>query len=376
MFALTIDVRPKPSLNANAPWRGFATASAAPWLIFARRTGATGDDNDVGRQRVRDTMMDSGLALLLSVPLLWAPFAARAQQTETVWRIGVLMPERPGELELLVERLRDLKYVEGRNIILEPRRAARADQLPALAAELVRLEPHVIVAITGASALALKDATKTIPIVMTGSGDAVRQGLVASLARPGSNVTGLTLISPELAAKRLQILKEAAPRAARIGVIGCRATEPVGTQQWSEVEPAAKQMGLHLVPILVRQPEELSGAFEAAMREKFEAILVLDCSLLPSALVTGLVNKSRVPALYSSPRYVRANGLMSYGQNSDEQYRRVAAFVDKILKGAKPAELPVEQPTKFELIVNLKTAKALGITIPQSVLVRADKLIE
>jgi putative tryptophan/tyrosine transport system substrate-binding protein len=330
----------------------------------------------VGRQLLRDTMMHSGLALLLSVPLLWVPLAAHAQQTETVWRIGVLMPERPGELELLVEGLRELKYVEGRNIILEPRRAARADQLPALATELVRLQPHVIVAITGAAALALKDATKTIPIVMTGSGDAVRQGLVASLARPGGNVTGLTLISPELAAKRLQILKEAAPRAARIGVIGCRTTEPVSTQQWSEVEPAAKQMGLHLVPILVRQPEELSGAFEAALREKFEAILVLDCSRLPSALVTGLVNKSRVPALYSSPRYVRADGLMSYGQNSEEQYRRAAAFVDKILKGAKPAELPVEQPTKFELIVNLKAAKALGLTIPQSVLVRADKVIE
>ncbi len=330
----------------------------------------------MGGKLLRDTMMQSGLALLLSLLILGWPVAAQAQRTEAVWRIGVLMPERSGDLEALVERLRGLNYVEGRNIILEPRRAAGADQLPALATELVRLQPHVIVAITGAAALALKDATKTIPIVMTGSGDAVRQGLVASLARPGGNVTGLTLISPELAAKRLQILKEAAPRATRIGVIGCRATDPVSTQQWSEVEPAARQMGLQLVPILVRQPEELSQAFETALRERIEAILVLDCSRLPSALVTGLVSKSRVPAMYSSSRYVRADGLMSYGYNFEEQYRRAAAFVDKILKGAKPADLPVEQLTMLELIINLKTAKALGITIPQSMLVRADKLIE
>jgi putative ABC transport system substrate-binding protein len=211
---------------------------------------------------------------------------------------------------------------------------------------------------------------------MASSGDAVRQGLVASLARPGGNVTGLTIVSPDLAAKRLQILKETAPRAARIGVIGCRTTDPVSTQQWSEIQAAANQMALHLVPILVRQPDELSRALEVALREKIGAIIVLDCSRLPSAMVTGLVSKSRVPALYSSPRYVQADGLMSYGHNFEEQYRRTAAFVDKILKGAKPAELPVEQPTKFELIVNLKTAKALGLTIPQSVLVRADKVIE
>ena len=321
-------------------------------------------------------MTRSGLALVLSLPFLWGPLAAEAQQAETAWRIGVLMPERPGALEALVEGLRELKYIEGRNIIVEPRRAASADQMPALAAELVRLKPHVIVAITGGAALALKDATKTIPIVMASSGDAVRQGLVASLARPGGNVTGLTIVSPDLAAKRLQILKETAPRAARIGVIGCRSTDPVSTQQWSEVQAAANQMGLHLVPILVRQPDELSRALEVALREKIEAIIVLDCSRLPSAMVTGLVSKSRVPALYSSPRYVQADGLMSYGQNFEEQYRRTAAFVDKILKGAKPAELPVEQPTKFELIVNLKTAKSLGLTIPSSVLVRADKVIE
>ena len=328
------------------------------------------------RQLLGDTMTQSGLALLLSIPFLWWPVAAQAQKADTVWRIGVLMPERPGALEALVEALREFKYVEGRNIILEPRRAARADQMPKLAAELVRLKPHVIVAITGGAALALKDATKSIPIVMAGSADAVRQGLVASLARPGGNVTGLTFISPDLAAKRLQILKETAPRAARIGVIGCRSTDAVSAQQWTEVQVAANQMGLHLVPILVREQEELPRAFEVALREKIEAIVVLDCSRLPSAMVTGVVSNSRIPALYPSPRYVQADGLMSYGQNFEDQYRRTAAFVDKILKGAKPAELPVEQPTKFELIVNLKTAKRLGLTIPRSVLVRADKVIE
>jgi putative ABC transport system substrate-binding protein len=321
-------------------------------------------------------MTQSGLALLFSLPFLCGPVAAQPQQAETLWRIGVLMPERPGALEALVEALREFKYVEGSNIILQPRRAASAEQMPKLAAELVHLKPHVIVAITGVAAVALKDATKTIPIVMASSGDAVRQGLVASLARPGGNVTGLTIASPDLAAKRLQILKETAPRAARIGVIGCRSTDPLSTQQWLEVQAAAHQMRLQLVPILVGRSEDLPRAFEVASLDRIDAVVVLDCSSLPSTMVTSLVNRSRLLALYSSPRYVQADGLMSYVQNFEDQYRRTAAFVDKILKGAKPAELPVEQPTKFELIINLKTAKALGLTIPPSMLARADKVIE
>ena len=230
-------------------------------------------------------MIQRGLVLLLSLPFVCGPVAAQAQQAETIWRIGVLMPERPGALEALVDALREFKYVEGRNITLEPRRAASAEQMPKLAAELVHLKPHVIVAITGVAAVALKDATKTIPIVMASSGDAVRQGLVASLARPGGNVTGLTIASPDLAAKRLQILKETAPRAARIGVIGCRAKDPLSTQQWLEVQTAANQMRLHLVPILVGRAEELSQAFEVASRE-VDAVMVLDCSSLPSTMVS------------------------------------------------------------------------------------------
>ncbi len=323
--------------------------------------------------------MQSGLlALLFSFAIPWVPLAAEAQQTRKVWRIGVLMPaERPGTLEALFEGLRELDYVESRNLILEHRRFTRRDEMPALATELVRLNPHVIVAGAGRAALALKAVTKTVPIVMANSSDAIAQGLVASLARPGGNVTGFTIMSPELTAKRLEILREVAPQAVRVGVLGCQSEDPASKGQWSEAQSAGQRVGLHLVPIFVRQPEELSSAFVGAMRRKIEAVLVFDCGSLPQAEhVTGLVNKSRVPAVYPFPRYVHAGGLMSYGPDTVENYRRAAIFVDKILKGAKPAELPVEQPKKFELVINRKTAKALGLTIPQSLLVRVDQVVE
>jgi putative ABC transport system substrate-binding protein len=249
--------------------------------------------------------------------------------------------------------------------------------MPALAAELVRLNPDVIVAGAGRAALALKAVTKTIPIVMANSADAIAQGLVASLARPGGNVTGFTILSPELAAKRLEILAEAAPRAVRIGVMGCPDAGPTGKKEWLQVRSAGERMGLHLVPIVIRQPDELAEAFENALRQRIEAVLVLDCGNLPRGeYVTGLVNNARIPAMYPFPRYAQASGLMSYGPNTTENYRSAAIFVDKILKGTKPAELPVEQPRKFELIINLKRAKLLGFTIPRSLLVRADQVIE
>jgi putative ABC transport system substrate-binding protein len=280
-------------------------------------------------------------------------------------------------MEGLREGLRELNYIEGRNIILEQRRAANDDELPKLAAELVRLKPDVIVAVTGRAALALTAETKTVPIVMATSGDAVGQGLIVSLARPGGNVTGMTVISPDLAAKRMQVLKEAAPLATRIGVIGCPEKGFVSERQWSEVQRAAQRLGLRLVPVFVRKPQELPETFDRAIRQKIDAVLVLDCSILAlPEPVTGLVTKARVAALYPFPRYVQAGGLMSYGPNTDEQYRRAAVFVDKILKGAKPAEIPVEQPTKFELLINLKVAKALGVALPPSLIMRADKVIE
>lgn len=322
-------------------------------------------------------MMRSSVALILSLVILWAPLTAEPQQAGKVWRIGVLMPERPGALEALVEGLRELNYVEGRNLILEHRVFTRNDQMPILATELVRLNPHVIVAGAGRAALALKAVTNTVPIVMANSADAVAQGLVAGLARPGGNVTGFTIMSPELAAKRLEILTEAVPRAVRIGVLGCQDESPVSKGQWSEVQSAGQRMGLHLVSVFVRQPEELPRAFESAMRQKIEAVLVFDCGSLPQAEhLTGLMNKSRVPAMYPFPRYVQAGGLMAYGPDTIENYRRAAIFVDRIVKGTKPAELPVEQPTKFEFVVNLKTAESLGLRIPQAVLIRADEVIQ
>ena len=322
-------------------------------------------------------MIPSRLAVIFGVSILGICFAADAQQTGKVWRIGVLKPERPGALEALVDGLREHGYVEGRNLVLEHRRFTKGDQVPTLAAELVQLNLDVIVSGTGRGTFGLKAATRTVPIVMANSADAVAQGLIASLARPGGNVTGFTIISPELAAKRLEILMEAAPRATRIAVLGCQAEDPVSKGQWLQVQSVGQRRGIHLVPVFIRQPDEFSTAFDSAMRQKIEAVLVFDCGALPrSERVTGLVNKSRIPAMYPFPRYVQAGGLMAYGPNTVQQYRRAAVYVDKILKGAKPSELPVEQPTEIELIISLRTAKALGLTIPTSVLVRADQVIQ
>ena len=330
------------------------------------------------RRLVRVAIIYGGLRLVLGLILAlpWTALAVEAQQTGTVWRVGVLMPDRPGALEAVLEGLRDFNYIPGRNVILETRRASTQERFPRLAAELVGLNPHVIIAVSGGAARALKAATNTIPIVMASSGDAVSDGLVASLARPGGNVTGLTFISPDLTAKRLQILKEVAPGAGRIGVIGCRSDTAVMKAQRSEVQSAARRMGLQLMPFMPATPEELSRSFERAQQEKMDAILVLDCPRLPPQHVATVVRTSRLPALYPYPRYVQAGGLMSYGPNSEREYRRAATFVHKILQGAKPAELPVEQPTSFELVINLKTAKALALTIPPSLLLRADHVIE
>ena len=318
------------------------------------------------------------LAATVGLLLGFAVSPAHAQTSGKMWRIGVLMPERPGAFEEIVGGLRDLQYIEGRNTIFEVRRAKRSEQFPALAADLVRSHPDVVVAVSGTAALALRTATKTIPIVMATSGDAVSQGLVASLARPGGNVTGFTVISPDLVAKRLQILKEAVPRAKRIGVLGCpREGEAVNTRQWAEVQRAAKAMQVQLVQIFIRRIEELPASFARAAKQGIDAVLVFDCSVLnPPESVTGLLNDARVPAIYAGPRFVQVGGLMSYGANSIELYRRSATFVDKILKGAKPADLPVEQPTRFELTINRKTAASLGVSIPPALQVRVDLMID
>ena len=310
------------------------------------------------------------------VVVLGARATAGAYQRTPPWRIGVLMYERAGALEAVIDGLRELDYVDGRNITLDVRRATKGDEMAKLAVELVQRNPHVLIAVSGRAATALKAATDTVPIVMASSGDAVRERLIASLGRPGGNVTGLTFISPDITAKRLQILKETVPAAGRIGVVGCTSSHPVTTAQWAEVQSAGKVLGVHIVALKVPSIDDISRAFETVRQERVQALLILDCSWFPVGQLTALAGASRVPALYPYPRYVRAGGLMSYGPNSEREYRRAAVYVDRILKGAKPADLPVEQPKHFELVINLKTAKALGLTIPPSLLQRADQVIE
>jgi putative ABC transport system substrate-binding protein len=308
-----------------------------------------------------------------------APWRSEAQHVDPVRRIGVLMPDRPAVKESLAEGLRQLGYAEGQNLHFEYRVATKEADFAPLAAELVKLNLDVIVVVTGRAALALKSATRTIPIVMATSADAVGQGLVASLARPGGNITGLTEMAPDLAAKRLEMLKEAVPRGSRVAVLGCEPeSSRVAGQQWVGVQQAAQRMGLQLVTAFVHRSDQLSGAIKRAIEQKTDALLALDCSVLSVSLeqVVRMVNDGRVPALYPFPRFVSAGGLMSYGPDSETLYRRAAVFVDKILRGAKPADLPVEQPTKFDLVINTKTAKALGVPLPPSLLLRATRLIE
>jgi putative tryptophan/tyrosine transport system substrate-binding protein len=322
-----------------------------------------------------------GFAVVLALTI--AVFAAEAQQTSKVYRIGfVSMRSGPGDnpqLEAFRQGLQAMGYQEGRNAVLEIRYAAGDPaKLPDLVAEIVRLKVEVIVTQSGIAAIAAKKATQTIPIVMASSGDAVRLGLVASLARPGGNVTGLTMISPELSQKRLEILREMLPALSRVGVLWCGPGVGVGDTEWTQTQAAASVLKVQLASLEVRGGQDLASAFALAARQRFEAVIVLDCSQLNSnaARIAEFALENRMPALYPFSIYPEAGGLMSYGPDLREGARRSAYFVDKILKGAKPTDLPVEQPTKFELVINLKTAKALGLTIPPSVLGRADQVIE
>jgi putative ABC transport system substrate-binding protein len=273
--------------------------------------------------------------------------------------------------------LREHGWIEGQNIAIERRYwENRADRLPALADELVRLKVDVIVTITGSAALAVKKVTRTVPIVMTGSADAVTQGLVASLARPGGNVTGLTNISPDIAGKQLDLLTETFPRISRVAALGCPASGgTVGDRRRSEMEAAAQVLKLHLQFLELSSPEKIESALRAATRERADALFVSDCSIFPAVETVELVAKTKLPAIYPTSRFAEAGALMVYGPSGTDLARRAAIYVDKILKGAKPADLPVEQPTKFELVINLKVAKQIGLTIPPNVLARADRVI-
>ena len=325
-----------------------------------------------------------GFVVTLTLSLLVVPRTAEAQQATKVHRIGRLSSGSPTEpnpaLEAFRQGLRELGYIEGQNIVIEYRYAeGRDDRLADLAAELVRLKMDVIVAGGSPAIRAAQHATHTIPIVMAAPPDAVAEGFVASLARPGGNITGLSWLGAELPGKRLEILKETVPQSARIAVLAnpaSRASEP----QLHNLTVAARALGLQLHVVEVRSADELDTAFAAMTRAGVDAVIALEDAVLLNGhrgrVVADLAAKSRLPMMYGWREWVVAGCLMSYGPSLPDMWRRAAIYVDKILKGAKPADLPVEQPIKFELVLNLKTAKALGITMPPSLLVLADEVIQ
>jgi putative tryptophan/tyrosine transport system substrate-binding protein len=326
----------------------------------------------------------AGLALLLG-PIAFAatPLAAKAQQAGKVYRIGYLSaPTRASVengLQAFLRALRELGWVEGRNLIIEYRWAeGNVERLPDLAAELLRLKVDAIVAPAGSAALAAKNATNSIPIIMIFASDPVEMGLVASLRRPGGNVTGTTFTpGPEIFGKQLQILKETIPHASRVALLS-NPEDPSFATQIREVEATARSLRIRLQHVEARGPEEFESAFAAMARERADALLVNGTStfLAHRTRLAELAVKGRLPTMYSFRESVEAGGLMAYAVNMSDFIGRAAVYVDKILKGAKPADLPVEQPTKFELIINQNTAKALGLTIPQVVLARADEVIQ
>ena len=322
-----------------------------------------------------------GLAVILAVSVL-SPLAAGAQQPGKVPRIGFLGATsaftEKSRIEAFRQGLHELGYVEGENIVIEWRWAeGKFDRLPVLAAELVRLNVEVIVTGGSTSSGAAKEVTTTIPIVMAQTNDPVGSGFVASLARPGGNMTGLSTFAPELSGKRLELLKEVVPKLSRVAVFG-DSTTPGNAQALKETELAARALKVQLRYLDILGPKDIETAFREASKGRADAVLVLGAPVLisPRRQIADLTVKNRLPAAYPVAEYVEDGGLMSYGVSVSDLYRRAATYVNKILKGAKPADLPVEQPTKFELAINLKTAKALGLTIPQSVLGRADQVIE
>jgi len=320
-----------------------------------------------------------GLSVIAFV-LVMAGAVAEAQQPKKVPRIGYLtlsagvsQPE-----EVFLQGLRDLGYVDGRNIIIEYRRAAgRTDRLRALAEELVRLNVDIIVARATPSVQAAKDATKAIPIVMAAAADPLGSGFIASLARPGGNITGMSNIMPELAGKRLELLREILPKLSRVAFLA-HGGDPAHKLFVKEAQDAARQFGMTFQPVVIGGPEEIESAFSAIARERAGALIVQPLfinNLGQGPKIAELAVKHRLPTASDGALFAEAGGLMYYGPDSLPLFRRAATYVDKILKGAKPAELPVEQATKFEFLINLKAAKQIGLTIPPNVLARADKVI-
>jgi len=314
--------------------------------------------------------------------LLAAPFPAEAQQPGKVYRIGVLeqggLPGPNPVYEAFRQQLYQLGYIEGQNIVFDYRAAeGRAERLPDFAAELVRLKVDVIVAGGTLGPLAAKHATGTIPIVLAAAGDPVGTGLVASLAKPGGNVTGLSNHSAELTGKRLQLTKEVLPGLSRVAVLW-NAANPIAELVFKETEAAARTLGVQVQSLEVRSSDDFENVLPAAVNGRAGALFVVDDPLVfrNRMRIADFAARNRLPATAFYKQFAEAGGLMTFGASLADLYRRAAIFVDKILKGAKPADLPVEQPTKYELVINLKTAKALGLTVPPSLLQRADQVIE
>jgi putative ABC transport system substrate-binding protein len=324
------------------------------------------------RQRV------SGFALCAVLFALSLP--AEAQQARKIPRIGFLSASRPQPShEAFRQGLRELGYVEGQNIVTEWRFAeGNLDRIPHHAVELVRLKVDFIVTGGPSATRAAKEATSTIPIVMAFDNDPVGNGFVAGLARPGGNITGLSTLAPEISGKQLELLKEIVSRLSRVAVLGT-STQPGNAQAVRETELAAGALGVQLQYLDVLGPQDIESAFQAAGKGRANAVLMLVPPRIASPKrkeIVDLAVKVRLPAIYYAPEWAEEGGLMSYSANITDLYRRAATYVDKIFRGAKPADLPVEQPTKFELIINLKAAKQIGLTIPPNVLARADKVIK
>ncbi len=312
--------------------------------------------------------------------VLAAPLAGRAQQVGKVYRIGILeaipAAQNTANLDALRKGLRDLGYVEGRNLIIDYRSAdGRAERFPDLASELVRLKVDLIVTRGTPAARAAKEATGTIPVVMATMGDP--RAIVASFAHPGGNITGVTTFSTELTAKRIELLKELVPRLSRVGLLHNMAN-PAAPPEWEEIKMAARALGLQAELLDVRSQSDLGRASDRAVRKRVDALIVGadGFTQMHQQAIIDLVARRRLPAAYPAREFVEGGGLMAYAVNYPDLYFRLASFADKVFKGAKPGELPVEQPTKFELVINLKTARACGLTIPQSLLLRADEVIQ
>jgi len=323
-------------------------------------------------------MKRAALTVVLALGLLATPLAAEAQQAMKVYRIGVLGNENNPPWDGFRRGLRDLGYVDGRNLSMEWRWSeGKPDRFPALAMELVALRPDVIVASGTQGVRAAMEATSAIPIVMTTSSYPEKIGLVKSLSRPGGNVTGLSNVGPELSGKKLELLKEIAPKVSRVAVLWNPAStvEPLALQ---ELLTAAPAVGVEIQSVEVRSPDDFSAAFAAVSSSRVHAMLALGnpINFKGRQLIADFALRNRLPSIYDERLFVDAGGLMSYAPSFTDSIRHAATYVDKILKGAKPADLPVEQPTKFELVINARTAKILGLTIPQSVLLRADEIIQ